>query len=96
MDNSNSVAKACYKKETLTFTEVESATMDINPASICSMIFVGSDQIYGNSGNEIPGIENKDLSDRFLTALILSLIICLANIGLALFGFLLFRTPGDF
>jgi len=41
-------------------------------------------------------ISNKDISDRFLTALILSLIVCLANIGLALFGFLLFRTPGDF
>ncbi|MBQ3642765.1 oligosaccharide flippase family protein, partial [bacterium] len=32
----------------------------------------------------------------FLTALILSLIVCLANIGLALFGFLLFRNPSDF
>ena len=42
------------------------------------------------------GIANKDLFDRFLTALILSLVVCLANIGLALFGFLLFRTPGDF
>ena len=42
------------------------------------------------------GIENKDLSDRFLTTLILSLFVCLANIGLALFGFLLFRTPSDF
>ena len=41
-------------------------------------------------------IERKDLSDRFLTTLILSLIVCLANIGLSLFGFLLFRTPGDF
>ena len=41
-------------------------------------------------------ISNKDKSDRFLTALILSLFICLANIGLALFGFLLFRSPGDF
>ena len=45
---------------------------------------------------EITGIENKDIFDRFLTALILSLVVCLANIGLALFGFLLFRTPGDF
>ena len=45
---------------------------------------------------EINEIENKDIFDRFLTALILSLIVCLANIGLALFGFLLFRTPGDF
>jgi hypothetical protein len=41
-------------------------------------------------------IKNKDISDRFLTALILSLFVCIANIGLALFGFLLFRTPGDF
>ena len=41
-------------------------------------------------------ISNKDTSDRFLTTLILSLLVCLANIGLALFGFLLFRTPGDF
>ena len=41
-------------------------------------------------------INNKDISDRFLTALILSLIVCLANIGLALFGFLLFRAPSDF
>ena len=41
-------------------------------------------------------ITNKDIFDRFLTALILSLVVCLANIGLALFGFLLFRTPGDF
>ena len=96
MDNSDAVAKACYKKETLTSAEIQSATVNILDASICNMIFVGSDQIYGTSGFETPGIENKDLSDRFLTALILSLIVCLANIGLALFGFLLFRTPGDF
>ena len=41
-------------------------------------------------------VTNKDKSDRFLTTLILSLFVCLANIGLALFGFLLFRTPGEF
>ena len=39
---------------------------------------------------------NKDKSDRFLTTLILSLFVCLSNIGLALFGFLLFRTPSEF
>ena len=49
--------------------------------------------LYAPIENEIT---NKDKSDRFLTALILSLFVCLANIGLALFGFLLFRTPGDF
>jgi len=41
-------------------------------------------------------VSNKDISDRFLATLILSLFVCLANIGLALFGFLLFKTPGDF
>jgi len=41
-------------------------------------------------------ISLKDISDRFLTTLILSLFVCLANVGLALFGFLLFKTPGDF
>lgn len=50
--------------------------------------------LYTNDyGDEII---NKDLSDRFLTTLILSLFVCIANIGLALFGFLLFKTPGDF
>ena len=38
---------------------------------------------------------NKDISDRFLTVLILSLLVCLANIGLALFGFLLFKNKDD-
>ena len=52
--------------------------------------------IYVPNISATQGIENKDLSDRFLTTLILSLFVCLANIGLALFGFLLFRTPGDF
>ena len=57
----------------------------------------------GNSQNcqylyidDTSSISNRDMFDRFLTALILSLVVCLANIGLALFGFLLFRTPGEF
>ena len=59
---------------------------------------------YGASPTDCPYLyirgkstnSNQDLFDRFLTALILSLVVCLANIGLALFGFLLFRTPGEF
>ena len=39
---------------------------------------------------------NKDLSDRFLTTLILSLFVCLADIVLALVGFLIYRTPDEF
>ena len=37
----------------------------------------------------------KDISDRFLTTLLLSLFICLANIGLVIFGILLFTSPDD-
>ena len=46
--------------------------------------------------NEQDDITNQDVFDRFLTTLILSLVVCLANIGIALFGFLLFKTPGEF
>jgi len=53
----------------------------------CEYLYIG---IQSNE------ITNKDKSDRFLAALILSLFVCLANIGLALFGFLLFRSPNDF
>ena len=51
------------------------------------------DKIYATS---IDTITNKDKGDRFLTTLLLGLFVCLANIGLALFGFLLFRTPSEF
>ena len=57
--------------------------------------YSGCDYLYVNT-NVQSDIENKDLNDRFLTTLILSLIVCLASIGLALFGFLLFRNPSDF
>ena len=62
-------------------------------ASSATSAWASCDKLYAE---EITTITNKDIFDRFLTALILSLIVCLANIGLALFGFLLFRTPGDF
>ena len=40
-------------------------------------------------------ITNKNVSDRFLTALILSLVVCLGNIGLGIFGFLIAKS-GEF
>jgi hypothetical protein len=52
--------------------------------------------LYVENSNSIKGVTNKDKSDRFLTTLLLSLFVCLANIGLGLFGFLLYRTPGEF
>jgi len=56
----------------------------------------GNECKYLYTNNLESGVENKDKSDRFLTTLLLSLFACLANIGLAIFGFLLFRTPGEF
>ena len=38
---------------------------------------------------------NKDKSQRFLSALIFSLFVCFAHIGLAIFGFLLFKSPSN-
>ena len=96
VDANNAIAGECAQKETLTTTEVTGLVGSISDPSKCNMIYISSAEIFGSSGSSVPGIENKDLSDRFLTAMILSLIVCLASIGLALFGFLLFRTPGDF
>ena len=64
-----------------------------NPEFTTSSVNANCKFLYVPANDEVT---NKDKFDRFLTALILSLIVCLANIGLALFGFLLFRTPGDF
>lgn len=51
------------------------------------------DNLYANP---IYDFKNKDISNRFLTTLILSLLVCLADIGLALVGFLIYRTPDEF
>ena len=72
-----------------------SETFDPNIVGISKTI-AACPKLYIYNSDIDTSISNKDISDRFLTALILSLIVCLANIGLALFGFLLFRTPGDF
>ena len=68
---------------------VEGVVKDTN-GNDCKLLYT--------SENDFDDLEitNKDISDRFLTALILSLFVCLANIGLALFGFLLFRSPDSF
>ena len=83
-DNFDNIAFECAQKEKPTSTHAN------------TLISNGCQKIYINSVSNNDGIENKDLSDRFLTTLILSLFVCLASIGLALFGFLLFKTPGDF
>ena len=40
-------------------------------------------------------VENKDLYDRWITVLILGIFIIACNIGLIIFGFLLFKSGGD-
>ena len=74
----------CSAKETFSPSDI-----GLTDTSSCKNIYLMNSDIYKS-------ISNKDKSDRFLTTLILSLFVCLANIGLALFGFLLFRTSGDF
>ena len=69
------------------------ADPEFSVSSSSTPLYTNCKFLYVSAPTEIT---NKDIFDRFLTTLILSLIVCLANIGLALFGFLLFRTPGDF
>jgi hypothetical protein len=85
-DSTNNIYYACTQQEKL--DETDAAVVN----------YIGNDckVIYVDTIGSTLGITNKDLSDRFLTTLILSLFVCLASIGLALFGFLLFRNPGDF
>ena len=75
----------CQDQEYITFS---SGSTPIYGGEQCKYLYAG----YDSSLDEVT---NKDTSDRFLTTLLLSLFVCLANIGLGLFGFLLYRT-GEF
>jgi hypothetical protein len=41
-------------------------------------------------------LKNRDISNRIVTSLIFSCFLCLADLLLAIFGLLLFRTPNEF
>ena len=73
-----------------------SSTMDYDANGYISSSSISSTNCKKLYGSLITNISNRNISDRFLTALILSLFVCLANIGLALFGFLLWRYPDGF
>ena len=94
---SSSIATGATSSERTKYLDAcsDSETFDPSSAGILKTI-ANCPKLYIHNIDINSSISNKDISDRFLTALILSLIVCLANIGLALFGFLLFRTPGDF
>lgn len=55
-------------------------------SSSCEYIFGLAPTVY---------VENKALYDRWLTTLILSIFIVISNIGLLIFGFLLFKSSAD-
>jgi len=82
---------SCINDEYITYPDPDNQIPKYDGNNKCENLYVNYLGHY--TYNEIT---NKDKSDRFLTALILSLFVCLANIGLALFGFLLFRNPSDF
>jgi hypothetical protein len=49
---------------------------------------------YGN-GDDINGVSNKYVYDKWVTTIIFGCIIILLNIGLAVFGFLMFKDSGS-
>ena len=77
--------KSCYISHTMDY--------DANGYITSSISNTNCKKLYQVPTTEI---SNKNISDRFLTALILSLFVCIANIGLALFGFLLWKSPDGF
>ena len=93
-DKDAKVNEDCQLGNSNDATNYASGCTSTETFDLTNTFFGSCDKLYID--NIFAGIENKDISDRFLTTLILSLLVCLASIGLALFGFLLFRTPSDF
>ena len=88
------------------FTSSEEVLDCQHSPSLCTSEYIDKSNTHQRRNGEycrylyvngaITTITDRDKSQRFLTALILSLFVCLANIGLALFGFLIFRKPDEF
>jgi hypothetical protein len=53
----------------------------------------GCEYIFGRRA--YTSMENKDLYDRWLTTLILAILIVISDLGLLIFGFLLYKSSGD-
>ncbi len=92
LDSSNTITGAITSNNYIDKCK-DSETVEYGDLGLSS---ASCEKVYYFNSDIAESIANKDISDRFLTTLILSLFVCLANIGLALFGFLLFRSPGDF
>ena len=93
-----------YDKDLVESYSKISSSCKKNPKTLCRQYdgiipksdFLNCDNLYVPDYGANLGITNKDISGRFLTTLLLSLFTCLANIGLVILGFLLYRTPGEF
>lgn len=61
----------------------------------CKNSYSGCEYYYDSLNLPFSSNENKYLHDRWLTDIILSFLIALCNIGLLIFGFLLFKNGGE-
>jgi hypothetical protein len=72
-----------YNFDSKTYANCESVPPTISTPVLCEYIY---------EDNPYVSVENKDLHDRWLTTLILAIFIVISNIGLLIFGFLLFKS----
>ena len=85
LQDPNSEVNNCYGSKTMTRTSIRSYSNNANLK--CEYIWLG------NVGNN--SIEYKYAYDRWLTTIILSVFIVVCGLGLAVFGFLLFKNSGN-
>ena len=88
--------KRHYDNSEYTNCEVSKSLVQCNSEGILSLttgIIPSCDNIYLNSPSN--DFDNKYLFDRWITTFIFSCFICACCIGLAIFGFLLFKSDGS-
>ena len=71
---------------------------DIKQKNGCDYLWEASDMITANiinNANYANNLKNKYIYDRWITTIILGVLIVICNIGLILFGFLLFKNLGE-
>lgn len=96
-----------YNKEKYQATsdsEFENCQASFNDIAACFLLDYIPDTVSYNSGaktcqnlyaSHIDSIENKYVFDRWITTIIFSCFIIVCNIGLAIFGFLLFKSSNS-
>jgi hypothetical protein len=86
--------KRHYDNSKYTDCELTLSSINCNPEGYFTLTSPNScEKIY--SSNPIDDFDNKYLFDRWITTFIFSCFICACCIGLAIFGFLLFKSDGS-